>query len=76
MTETMQSVIRRLESIPEQDQDKFAPRIHDFVTKLERLRELVQEGLNDIENGDVLPFDADDIIRRGEARLAKRQTVQ
>jgi len=69
----MQSVIRRLEAMPESDQERYAPRIHDLVTKLERLRELVQEGLDDIERGDVVSFDADDIIRRGEARLAARE---
>lgn len=74
MTQTMQSVIRRLESWPEPQQERFAPQIHAFLTKLEQLRELVQEGLDEVERGDVVTFDADDIIRRGEARLAARRT--
>jgi hypothetical protein len=43
---------------------------------LQHLRERVQEGLDDIEQGDVVAFDADEIIRRGEERLKVRQTSE
>ncbi len=45
--------------------------LNDYLTRLEHLRELVQEGL---ESGPATPLDMD--IRRGEAHLAalQRQT--
>ncbi len=76
MTQVMQSVIDRLRALPEADQERVAPHILDYLKKLDILRAAVQEGLDDIKRGDVVPFDAEDIIRRGEARLAARNSAE
>ncbi len=76
MTQVMQSVIDRLRALPEADQERVAPHILDYLKKLDILRAAVQEGLDDIKRGDVVPFEAEDIIRRGEARLAARNSAE
>lgn len=70
MTQEMETAIARLEALPESDQARIAEQINAFLTRLERLRDLVQEGL---DSGPATPLDMDDIIRQGEARLAARQ---
>ena len=67
MTQVLQATIERLKALPNADQEHIASPINDYLTRLEHLRELVQEGL---ESGPATPLDMDDIIRRGEARLA------
>ncbi len=76
MTQVMQTVIDKLQALPEDDQERVAPPILAYLAKLDTLRAMVQEGLDDIERGDVVPFDAEDIIRRGEARLAARNSAE
>ena len=73
MTQVLQATIKRLKALPSADQEHIASQINDYLTRLEHLRELVQEGL---ESGPATPLDIDDIIRRGESRLAalQRQT--
>ncbi len=66
MTQVLQATIERLKALPHADQEHIASQINDYLTRLEHLRELVQEGL---ESGPATPLDMDDIIRRGEARL-------
>ena len=44
-----------------------------YQIKLERLRADIQVGLDDIDAGRVVPFDAADIIKRGRERLAARK---
>ncbi len=63
MTQVLQATIERLKALPSADQEHIASQINDF----EHLRELVQKGL---ESGPATPLDMDDIIRRGETRLA------
>ena len=67
MTPVLQATIERLQALPDADQQHIASQINAYLTRLEHLRELVQEGL---ESGRATPLDMDDIIRRGEARLA------
>ena len=53
-----------------------------YMYERDRLRELkfqelqaeVQIGLEQIDRGQTTPFDADDIIQRGQERLAARKT--
>ncbi len=73
MTQVLQATIERLKALPNADQEHIASQINDYLTRLEHLRELVQEGL---ESGPATPLNMDDIIRRGEARLValQRQT--
>lgn len=73
MTKEMQATIERLRSLPETDQARVAPQINDYLTRLEHLRAMVREGLDDSARGDVVPFDAEDVIRRGAARRAARE---
>ena len=67
MTQVLQATIERLKALPDADQQHIASQSNAYLTRLEHLRELVQEGL---ESGRATPLDMDDIIRRGEARLA------
>ena len=76
MTQEMQTAIERLRALPEMEQRQLAPRINEYLSKLEGMRQLVREGLDDVERGDVLRFDAEDVIRRGEGRLARRERVE
>ena len=48
---------------------------HDRIKemKLEELRKEIQKGLDSLDQGEGIPFDADDVIERGRARLAARQ---
>ena len=68
-SEELQTAVHRLQALPEEDQAWVGARISDCLTKLERLREMVRDGL---ESGPTTPLDMDEIIRRGEGRLARR----
>ncbi len=70
MTQVLQATTERLKALPDADQGHIASQINDDLTRLEHLRELVQEGL---ESGPATPLDMDEIIRRGETRLAALQ---
>lgn len=72
MTNT-EALTRKLNSLPEDKRERWAALLLDRLERLESLREEIREGDEDIERGDVAPFDAEDIIRRGEARYAARQ---
>ena len=41
--------------------------------KLEALRKEIQKGLDSLDRGEGVPFDADDVIKRGRERLAAGQ---
>lgn len=43
--------------------------------KLGELRKAIQEGLDSLERGEGVPFDAEDVIRRGRARLKAKQAA-
>ena len=43
--------------------------------KLDELRRAIQEGIDSLERGEGIPFDAEDIIRRGHARLEAKQAA-
>ena len=68
MTEKLQAEFDRLSQLPAVEQDRFAELIRDL--QLQELRKAIREG---IESGEPVPFDAEDIIRRGRERLAARK---
>ena len=43
--------------------------------KLDELRKAIQEGIDSLERGEGVSFDAEDVIRRGRARLEAKQTA-
>ena len=43
--------------------------------KLDELRKAIQEGIDSLERGEGVPFDAEDVIRRGRARLEAKQVA-
>lgn len=63
----MQTAIERLQGLAESDQARIAPRINEYLSRLDSLRAAIREGL---ESGPAVPFDADAIIQRGRSRLA------
>ncbi|NBC18517.1 MAG: hypothetical protein GVY18_14520 [Bacteroidetes bacterium] len=70
MTQELETAIARLQALPESDQARVAAQINEYLTRLERLREMVHDGL---ESGPATPLDMDAIIRQGEARLTALQ---
>lgn len=40
--------------------------------ELESLREFIREGINSLDNGQTIPFDIEEIKRRGRERLASK----
>lgn len=70
MTEEMQTVIIRLQGLPSYDQNRLAPRINDYLNKLEALRSTLQ---NSYQSGQAHEFDAEDLKRRGRERLKAQQ---
>lgn len=69
MTRTMHDAIERLKALPDDAQNEIAPRLNDYLTGLEELRALIQEGL---DSGPGRP--ADEVFARLEARYEGRQT--
>ncbi len=63
MSRAMQDAIERLKALPDAAQDEIAPRLNDYLTRLEELRGLIQEG---IESGPGRP--ADELFARLEAK--------
>ena len=80
MTQVMQKVIDRLRALPEADQERVAVSILAYLAKLDTLRATLQEGLDDIERGDVVPFDAESPIGRekslGRTRYAIKASLE
>lgn len=70
MTQEMRAAVHRLQALPEEDQTRIGNQINAYLTKLERLRELVREGL---ESGPATPLDMEAVIRRAEAKLDATQ---
>lgn len=64
MSRTMQDAIERLRALPESAQEEIAPRLNDYLTRLEELRALVQEG---IDSGPAETLDMDVIKREARA---------
>lgn len=64
MSRTMQDAIERLRALPESAQEEIAPRLNDYLTRLEELRALVQEG---IDSGPAETLDMDAIKREARA---------
>jgi Arc/MetJ-type ribon-helix-helix transcriptional regulator len=60
LTPEMQAAIERLHALPEADQERLAPQINDYLTRLEELREAIREGE---ESGPAVPLDLDAIKR-------------
>ena len=65
MTQEMQTVVTRLQSLPEEVQTNLGPRLNAYLNKLEDLRAAIQEG---IDSGNAGVLDMDEIIQ--EARAA------
>ena len=65
MSKELQAAMHRLQALHEEDQSRVGAQINDYLTRLERLREMVRDGL---ESGPATPLDMDEIIRRGEQR--------
>lgn len=70
MTEEMQTAIIRLQGLPLSDQNRLAPRINDYLNKLEALRNTMQSSY---QSGPAREFDAEDLKRRGRERLKAQQ---
>ena len=66
MNEEMITAINRLQTLPPTDQERLAPRINDYINKLENLREAIQMG---IDSGPAKPFNIEDIVKRGNQWL-------
>jgi Arc/MetJ-type ribon-helix-helix transcriptional regulator len=60
----MQDAIERLKSLPDAAQDEIAPRLNDYLTRLEELRALIQEGL---DSGPAEPLDIEAIKQEARA---------
>ena len=69
----VEALTRKLQSLPKEKREQWAALLLDRLEKLEALREEIRKGDEEIERGDVVPFDAEDIIRRGKERLAARE---
>lgn len=54
LTPEMQAAIERLNALPEKDQALVAPRINDYLTRLESLRDEIRQGE---ESGHAEPLD-------------------
>lgn len=65
MSRAMQDAIARLTALPDTAQDEIAPRLNDYLTRLEELRGLIQEG---VESGPGQP--ADELFARLEAKYS------
>lgn len=67
-TKKLSAIFEDLSRLPAEEQDRYAELIGEL--KLADLRSAIREGL---ESGDPVPFDAEDIVRRGRERLAARK---
>ena len=68
----VEALNRKLSSYPEDKRERWAAMLLERLERLDTLREKIRKGDEDIERGDVVLFDAEDIFRRGEARYAAK----
>lgn len=69
MSRAMQDAIARLAALPDAAQDEIAPRLNDYLTRLEELRGLIQEG---VDSGSGRP--TDELFARLEAKYSRGQS--
>ena len=70
MNPVMSDAIERLKELPDEAQGSIAPRLHDYLTRLEELRALIQEGL---DSGPSEPLDMEAIKREARAEWEAEQ---
>ncbi len=66
MTEEMKTAITRLKGLPQNAQAKLAPRLNEYLNKLEDLRDTIQSSY---QSGEPHEFNAEEIKRKGRERL-------
>lgn len=69
MTDLLQLAVRRLEALPGAEQDRQAVLLLSRLDAHEALRRDVRSGIDEADAGQTVSFDAEDVVRRGEARL-------
>lgn len=62
-----------LELLPEEMQEAAVAYLYEQGEKFRRLKELVQEGIDDVEAGRIVDWDFDAFMAESRALLAKRQ---
>lgn len=73
MNPVMQDAIERLRELPDEAQGEIAPRLHGYLTRLEELRALIQEGL---DSGPAEPLDMEAIKREARAELEAERRAE
>ena len=69
MTDLLQLAVRRLEALPGAEQDRQAVLLLSRLDAHEALRRDVRSSIDEADAGQTVSFDAEDVVRRGEARL-------
>jgi hypothetical protein len=70
MTSTLEIAIAKAKELPEAAQDVLGLEILDRIAALASLRAELQIGIDELDAGLGGPLDVEDIIRRGQERLA------
>jgi hypothetical protein len=71
MTEALKTAVARLAALPEADQERLGEQINVYLTKLERLRAMV----DDPRASEARPFDLDRIAARGREKAQEQNEV-
>jgi hypothetical protein len=73
MSDFTKRAAEALELLPEEMQEAAVAYLYEQGEKFRRLKELVQEGVDDVEAGRVSPFDMDE-IRALAREIIKKET--
>jgi len=74
MSDFTKRAAEALELLPEEMQEAAVAYLYEQGEKLRRLKELVQEGVDDVEAGRVVEWDFDAFMKEARALRAERQS--
>jgi hypothetical protein len=73
MSDFTKRAAEALELLPEEMQEAAVAYLYEQGEKFRRLKELVQEGVDDVEAGRVIDWDFDAFMKEARELLARRQ---
>ena len=73
MTKTLAAAFKKASELPESAQDVIGQAVIERVNAIERLRAMIQVGMDDVKAGRVGPLDRAAIMRRIRAHARKRK---
>lgn len=71
MTRVLRDAIAKVEALPNDEQDRIARELIDYLDKLDGLRADLREGIRQLDAGEGREIDFDDLLRQAHTEFDK-----